>query len=249
MRLELAAHSDVGLVRAVNQDYLRTLPEQGIVALADGMGGHTAGEVAAEVAVEVAVEEVLHAQRFLDMDAVQALMAIGQAVERANASVYTLAQQKPELRGMGTTLVLALFMRGRIFYAHVGDSRLYLLRRGRLLQLTRDHSLIQQVLDMGIFNTRGEARQAGVGENVLTRSLGFHLDINVDVNEVPVRTGDLFLFCSDGLSSPLPDREIERIMADDRLSLEARVSALVRGAMEAGSRDNISAVLARPRFG
>ena len=108
--LEVACFTDVGLVRATNEDYLHTLPEQGIVALADGMGGHLAGEVA----VEVAVEELRHAQRFMNMDAVQALMAIGQAVERANASIYTLAKKKPELQGMGTTLVLGLFQNGRI---------------------------------------------------------------------------------------------------------------------------------------
>jgi len=244
--LEVACFTDVGLVRATNEDYLHTLPEQGIVALADGMGGHLAGEVAAEVAVEVAVEELRHAQRFMNMDAVQALMAIGQAVERANASIYTLAKKKPELQGMGTTLVLGLFQNGRIFYAHVGDSRLYLFRNGRLVQLTRDHSLIQEVIDHGIYPNRGEAKEAGVGENVLTRSLGFDLDLNVDVNEVPVRPGDLFLFCSDGLSTPLKKEQIEHLLGTGHLSLEARVEALVRGALEAGSRDNVSAILARP---
>lgn len=244
--LEVACFTDVGLVRSNNEDYLHTLPEQGIVALADGMGGHLAGEVAAEVAVEVAVEELRHAQRFLEMDAVQALMAIGQAVERANASIYTLAKKKPELQGMGTTLVLGLFQSGRVFYAHVGDSRLYLFRNGRLIQLTRDHSLIQEVVDHGLYLNRGEAREAGVGENVLTRSLGYNLNLNVDVNEVPVRPDDLFLFCSDGLSTPLDKGQIEHLLGTGHLSLEGRVEALVRSAMEAGSRDNISAILVRP---
>ncbi len=245
--LEVAAHTDVGVVRTINEDYLRTLPEQGIIALADGMGGHLAGEVAAEVAVEVAVEELRHAQRFREMDAVQALISIGQAVERANASVYTLAQKKPELQGMGTTLVVALFQGGRVFHAHVGDSRLYLFRNGRLIQLTRDHSLIQEVIDHGIYPNRGEAREAGVGENVLTRSLGFDLQLNVDVDEVPVRPGDLFLFCSDGLSTVLDKQQIEHLLGAGHLSLDARAKTLVRGAIEAGSRDNISVVLARPR--
>lgn len=246
MRLEVASFTDVGPVRTTNEDYLRALPGQGIVALADGMGGHLAGEVASEVAVEVAVEELHHAQRFMEMDAVQSLMAVGQAVERANASVYTLARKKPELRGMGTTLVLALFQNGRIFYAHVGDSRLYLFRNGRLVQLTRDHSLIQEVIDHGIYPNRGEAREAGVGENVLTRSLGFDLNINVDVNEVMVRPGDLFLFCSDGLTGPLDEQQIAHLLGTGHLTLEGRVEALVRSAVEAGSRDNISAILARP---
>ncbi len=247
MPLEVACVSDVGLVRKTNEDYLRVQPEQGILALADGMGGHLAGEVAAEVAVEVAVEELHHAQRFREMDAVEALMAVGQSVERANASVYMLAERNPELRGMGTTLVLALFQGGRLFYAHVGDSRLYLFRNGRLMQLTRDHSLIQAVVDHGIYPNRGEAREAGVGENVLTRSLGFDLKLDVDVSEIPVRPGDLYLLCSDGLSAFLADRQIGHLLAAEQLSMESRAKALVRSAKDAGSTDNISVILARPR--
>lgn len=247
--LHAASVSDVGLVRETNEDYLFVMPEQGIVALADGMGGHLAGEVAAEVAVEVAVEELRHAQRFGNMDTMQCLMHLGEAVERANLSVYTLAKSKPEMEGMGTTLVLALFHEGRIFYAHVGDSRIYLLRNGRLMQLTRDHSLIQEVLDHGIFPNRGEAKEAGVGENVLTRSLGFAVDINVDVNEAAVCRDDLFLFCSDGLTGPLKESQIQQLMSREELSLESRAKVLVQAAMDAGGRDNISVVLARPMLG
>ncbi len=244
--LHVASASDVGLVRKMNEDYLFVMAEQGIVALADGMGGHLAGEVAAEVAVEVAVEEIRHAQRFSTMDTMQCLMHLGEAVERANQSVYTLAKSKQELTGMGTTLVLALFHDDRIFYAHVGDSRIYLLRNDRLMQLTRDHSLIQEVLDHGIFPNRGEAKEAGVGENVLTRSLGFTLEINVDVNEAVVRKDDLFLFCSDGLTGPLKESQIQQLMSREELSLESRTKVLVQAAMDAGGRDNISVVLARP---
>lgn len=246
MPLTVASVTEVGLVREHNEDYLYVLPEQGIVALADGMGGHLAGEVAAEVAVEVAVEELRHAQRFREMDAMQALLALGHAVERANASICTLAANKPDLKGMGTTLVLALFQNGRIFYAHVGDSRIYRFRNKRLMQLTRDHSLMQEVLDHGLYTDRGEAMEAGVGENVLTRSLGFTLDLNVDVNEEPVREGDLFLFCSDGLTTPLNETQIEKVLAQEHLTLENRTQALVDCAIKAGSRDNISVVLAAP---
>ncbi|WP_419616038.1 protein phosphatase 2C domain-containing protein [Thiolapillus sp.] len=243
--LHTACASDVGLVRKTNEDYLFVMAEQGIVALADGMGGHLAGEVAAEVAVE----ELRHAQRFGNMDTMQCLMHLGEAVERANQSVYTLAKSKPELDGMGTTLVLALFHEDRIFYAHVGDSCLYLLRNDRLMQLTRDHSLIQEVLDHGIFPNRGEAKEAGVGENVLTRSLGFTVEINVDVNEAAVCRDDLFLFCSDGLTGPLKESQIQQLMSREELSLESRAKVLVQAAMDAGGRDNISVVLARPMLG
>ncbi len=199
--------------------------------------------------MEVAVEELRHAQRFGNMDTMQCLMHLGEAVERANQSVYTLAKSKPELDGMGTTLVLALFHEDRIFYAHVGDSCLYLLRNDRLMQLTRDHSLIQEVLDHGIFPNRGEAKEAGVGENVLTRSLGFTVEINVDVNEAAVCRDDLFLFCSDGLTGPLKESQIQQLMSREELSLESRAKVLVQAAMDAGGRDNISVVLARPMLG
>ncbi len=199
--------------------------------------------------MEVAVEELRHAQRFGNMDTMQCLMHLGEAVERTNQSVYTLAKSKPELDGMGTTLVLALFHEDRIFYAHVGDSRLYLLRNDRLMQLTRDHSLIQEVLDHGIFPNRGEAKEAGVGENVLTRSLGFTVEINVDVNEAAVCRDDLFLFCSDGLTGPLKESQIQQLMSREELSLESRAKVLVQAAMDAGGRDNISVVLARPMLG
>ena len=244
--LEAAAVSEVGLVRKTNQDYVHVLPGQGIVALADGMGGHLAGEVAAEVAVEVSVDELRHAQRFAEMDTMQCLMHLGDAVERANASVYTLAKTKPELHGMGTTLVLAVFQEGRIFYAHVGDSRIYRLRNSQLTQLTRDHSLIQEALDHGIFHDRGEAREAGVAENVLTRSLGCTLDINVDVSEAAVRKGDLFLFCSDGLSGPLSEHQMAQLLTKEKMSLKRRAKALVQAALDAGGRDNVSVILARP---
>ncbi len=246
INLEVAAVSEVGLVRKTNQDYVHVLPEQGIVALADGMGGHLAGEVAAEVAVEVAVDELRHAQRFAEMDTMQCLMHIGDAVERANASVFTLAKEKPELTGMGTTLVLAVFQEGRIFYAHVGDSRIYLYRNNQLLQLTRDHSLIQEALDHGIFPSRGEAKEAGVAENVLTRSLGCTLDINVDVSEAVVKKGDLFLFCSDGLTGPLSEVQIKQLLVREKMSIKSRAKALVQAALDAGSRDNVSLILARP---
>lgn len=247
--LHVAYATDVGLVRKTNEDYLFVMAEQGIVALADGMGGHLAGEVAAEVAVEVAVGALRHSQRFGNMDTMQCLMHVGEAVERANQSIYTLAKSKPELSGMGTTLVLALFHHDRIFYAHVGDSRIYLLRNNRLMQLTRDHSLIQEVLDHGIFPNRGEAKEAGVGENVLTRSLGFTLETNVDVNEVMVGKDDLFLFCSDGLTGPLTEKKIQQLMSREELSLESRTKVLVKAAKDAGGRDNISVVLARPMLG
>jgi len=247
--LHATCATDVGLVRKTNEDYLFVIPEQGIVALADGMGGHLAGEVAAEVAVEVAVEELRHAQRFGNMDTMQCLMHIGEAVERANQSVYVLAKNKPELEGMGTTLVLTLFRDRKLFFAHVGDSRLYRFRDEELKQLTRDHSLMQEVLDHELFPSRSSAKEAGVGENVLTRSLGHAVEINVDVNEAQVCKDDVFLFCSDGLTGPLNELQIQQLLCREELSLERRAKVLVQAAMDAGGRDNISVVLAKPMLG
>ena len=241
--LEAAHVTHVGLQRSSNEDYVEVLADEGIVALADGMGGHRAGEVASEIAVGIAVEELKHTAIQGAMDTLQCLIRIGQAVETANTSVYNLSKKQNQLTGMGTTLVLLMFRDGRVYYAHVGDSRLYRLRDGKLRQLTKDHSLLQEVLDHGIFSNVGEAEEAGVGANVLTRSLGFSVDVNVDVSESKTMEGDYYLVCSDGLSAFVSDDEILNIISREEMTTEERVQQLLDAALNTGGKDNISIVL------
>jgi protein phosphatase len=238
--------SHVGLVRTSNEDYIYTSQEEGIAVLADGMGGHQAGEVASEMAVEVAVEELRYAQQFKSRDLMQCLMQVGQAMEMANTHVHNLSMKKPELAGMGTTLVLALFRGHKLFFAHVGDSRLYRFRGNELKQLTRDHSLMQEVLDHELFPSRGSAREAGVGENVLTRSLGYAVDVDVDVDLVESQPGDIYLLCSDGLYGPVGDAKLVVTLAEPDQSLADKANHLLTQALDTGAKDNVSLVLVQP---
>lgn len=245
-RLDLATRSHQGLVRQRNQDSLRTDAELGIVLLADGMGGHRAGEVASRVAIEAAYADLLPVQRAADSDETHSQLSVGHALEAANRALFDMCDVHPELSGMGTTLVGAIFREGRIFYAHIGDSRLYRVRYGRIRRLTRDHSLIQRMIDEGVFVNRSEAREAGVRDNVLTRSLGMQRQADIDVGGNLLEAGDTYLLCSDGLHGSLPDTLLARILRDPKGDLEAQAQALLDAALAAGGNDNISAILARP---
>ena len=247
--IELAVRTHQGLVRVSNQDAFRVDPELGIVVLADGMGGHRSGEVASRIAVEAALADLLPAQRDdRNRDATEGQLQAGHSVEVANQALLDMCQVHPELSGMGTTIVLATFRKGRIYHAHVGDSRLYRVRYGRMRRLTRDHSLIQQMIDDGVFLNRTEAREAGVRDNVLTRSLGMQRQAEVDVGDALLGAGDTYLLCSDGLHGMLPDSQIARILRDPRGDLEQQAQELIDTALAAGGNDNVTAILARPRL-
>jgi protein phosphatase len=244
--LECAFRSHVGLVRKHNEDYLFCRPEQGVLVLADGMGGHNAGEVASRVAVEAAAASLCQTQEADTMDDLESLLAVADAVDRANSEVFNSVEKDPSLKGMGTTLVLALFRESHIFLAHVGDSRLYRFRGGRLRALTRDHSLVQELIDNGLFDTKEEAKEAGIGDNVLTRSIGIDPFVESDVGDHELVPGDLFLMCSDGLCGRVEDARIEALLHAD-FDLEEMASSLEKAALDAGGRDNISLILARVR--
>lgn len=242
--LRCALRTHVGKVRKHNEDYLLAEPELGVFALADGIGGHKAGEVASRVACETSMAELLKAQNADKADDLESLLRVGQAGEIANALVHRMGSEKEELKGMGTTLVLAMFREHQIFYAHVGDSRLYRMRSGRLRQLTRDHSLVQQMMDQGLFSNKYEAKAAGVGDNILTRGLGLNREVEVDVGDQGVRDGDIYLACTDGLCGKVVDQNIGQILSEPGTSLEEKADSLLNAALDAGGQDNITLVLA-----
>ena len=246
--LEVATRSHVGRVRPHNEDAFVALAARGVVVVADGMGGHKAGEVASLLAAEVVANALCDVQESDGADDLDSLMQVGRAVELANEAIAARVRREPQLAGMGTTLVAAMFRHERIFYAHVGDSRLYRLRNGRMRQLTRDHSLVQQLIDQGIFRSRAEARDAGVGDNVLIRSLGVAGALEVDIDDAPLQPEDTYLFCTDGLCGKVSDREIARLLRRSDASLEDLADDLERAALDAGGPDNITLVLARPRL-
>jgi protein phosphatase len=233
IRFAHGAATDVGRVRSLNEDSF--LVAEALFAVADGMGGHRGGEVASAEALEALRTSVL------EPDAA----ALVGAVESANRKVFEHSLADPELSGMGTTICAVALVRddegeASMAIVNVGDSRVYLLSGGEFRQLTEDHSLVETMVRGGQLSPDEAAVHPG--RNVLTRALGIEPEIEVDLFRQPVRAGDRFLLCSDGLFNELHDDQISAVLRRlDRPSDAA--SDLVRRAAEAGGRDNITAVI------
>lgn len=236
--LTAAGRTDTGRKRPHNEDAIRLEPRDGLVVLADGMGGYSAGEVASQIAVDTVVTTVRNAS---PLERGQRLLQ--EAVGKANRAILDKARDDPDRRGMGTTLAICLFRRRRVSIAHVGDSRVYRLRRGRLERLTTDHSLNQELLDRGYY-TRMEARRAG-NRHVITRALGVAEEVEATLRDEPVAEGDIFLLCSDGLTDMMDDHSIRYALESTDGNLNGVVDDLVDRANELGGRDNISVILIR----
>lgn len=233
MRVVAGAATDVGRVRERNEDAF--VARNPLFAVADGMGGHQGGEVASRVALEVLAAGAGEA-----LGAEPSPEGLAEVVGRANAAVLAQAAGDQSLSGMGTTITAAVLTDGRMHLVHVGDSRAYLLRDGRLTRLTEDHTLVQRLVNEGKL-TPQEA-EIHPHRSVLTRALGVEADVEIDRMSEDVRTGDRILLCSDGLTSMVPEEEITRLLAghDDP---QAAAEALVTAANDAGGVDNITAVV------
>ena len=223
------SRTDVGCVRDHNEDSLVVAPP--LFAVADGMGGHAAGEVASEIAVNVLAELAPK-----DLDGA----ALEHAVEEANHEIIRAARDGRGREGMGTTLTACMLENERLVIAQVGDSRAYLLHHGKLQQLTRDHSLMADMIEAGQL-TPEEARHHPQ-RSVITRALGSDPNTRPDMYEINVETGDRLLVCSDGLSSMIEDEQIEAVMR--RVPDPQRcASQLVNEAIAAGGHDNVTVIV------
>ncbi len=239
-RLEVAALTDVGRVRRFNEDTVAADKEHGIAIVADGMGGHRAGGVASRMAQDL----VLAGLRSRDSQLRQMpSQVIERLLQQANASIFTAAQENPAYRGMGTTLAMMLFRGAAVTLAHVGDSRIYRLRAGRLGLLTRDDSLLRDQVEQGLIS----AQEAGYSHNrhLVTQVLGIQGHVSVHLREASVRAGDVFLACSDGLTDLVDDADIALIMSSLHMNLPLAASHLVQLANDNGGFDNISVVLVK----
>ncbi|MEG0071111.1 MAG: Stp1/IreP family PP2C-type Ser/Thr phosphatase [Raoultibacter sp.] len=223
------SRTDVGCLRDHNEDSLIVAPPLFVVA--DGMGGHAAGEVASEIAVSTMAEK---APRHTDAE------ALGRAVEDANRAVILAAGENKARTGMGTTVTAAVLEGERLVIAHVGDSRAYLLHQGKLQQLTRDHSLMADMIESGQL-TPEEAR-VHPNRSVITRALGSDPRMVADLYEINVEAGDRLLLCSDGLSSMLEDPQIEAVLSRAR-DPQRCASMLVNEAIALGGHDNITVIV------
>lgn len=234
MRWSLA--SNKGLVRLSNEDSLCAEPSLGLFAVADGMGGHQAGEVASQMAITELVS-YLRINLPLFSDPAEALI---KGVQAANRLVFQLSCSYRSFRGMGTTLTAALVKDKKLFWAHVGDSRLYLLRGGGVAQLTEDHSLVQELVRRG--GLREEQARFHPHRSVLTRALGVGPEIRVDSNKMELCLGDRLLLCTDGLTEHLSNEEIAAVVWNCAEVSEA-VDCLIKMALERGGTDNVSIIL------
>lgn len=235
-RILAAGDTHVGQVRDGNEDSF--VVAESVFAVADGMGGHLAGEVASEAALEPV--RALDGRVFPDGDA--AVSALRDAVVTANRTVSGMAHDEPTYRGMGTTLTAALLEGRRLHLAHVGDSRAYLLRDGRLRQLTADHTLVQHLVDEGQISREQAATHPQ--RSVITRAIGVGPDIEVDTMSLDLAAHDVLLLCSDGLTGVVDDDDLaeELSSADDP---EAVVARLIERANDGGGPDNITVVVLR----
>ena len=229
--------SDCGGKRPSNEDAFGVSTEHGVYVVCDGMGGAAAGEVASALAVG----EVLRALASR-AGAVPLENVVEEAVRAANQTIYSRAQRDSQLRGMGTTLVGLVTVGSRVLVFNVGDSRCYLLRSSTLVQISQDHSLVEEQVRSGRM-THAEALRSP-HRNVITRALGTEISVEPDLFELKAEAGDLFLLCSDGLTGELPDPLIESMLAAD-LSLNELCARLVAAANRAGGRDNITCLLVR----
>ena len=230
--VEQAGRTDVGRQRTANEDSLVVRPP--LFAVADGMGGAKAGEVASAVAVE-AVERARESRE-------PAEAQLARIVRDANRRIYDLAVADESRRGMGTTLTLAKVHGNEVSVAHVGDSRAYRMRDGELSQLTRDHSLVAELERSG--QITAQAAEHHPQRSIITRALGPEPDVEVDTYTLAGRDGDLFLICSDGLTSMISDDEVASILTSAR-SLDEAADALVLAANQSGGKDNITVILFR----
>lgn len=236
--------TDVGLVRSENQDFgIYTTPEEErasvpggrLMIVADGMGGHRGGATASRLAGETVKAQYLGAETD---DIAQVLR---DALTRANARIFSEAQSNPDLRGMGTT-TSALVVRGEVgWFAHVGDSRIYLIRGGEISQLTDDHSLVASMVREGLLTTTEAEHHPR--RNVLQRSMGVSEEVEIDIKgPFDVQEGDTFILCSDGLHGVVREPELGEI---GKLPLERAAEEFLRLALERGAPDNVTVIVAR----
>lgn len=242
MNYTFCAQTDPGRVRQNNEDSVAFDEATHLGVLADGMGGYNAGEIASSMATAYIKSELtrwlLDAGRQPDIGQVR--HAIEVCVDYANHAIFDASRTNPQYAGMGTTLVVGVFQDARLMLGHIGDSRCYRLRANELLQITKDHSLLQEQIDAG-WLTPEEAATAP-NRNLVTRALGIEDMAMLELNEHRVEVGDMYLMCSDGLSDMVEDAAIAEILQNGP-SLAQRAAALIALANENGGRDNITVLL------
>jgi serine/threonine protein phosphatase PrpC len=249
-KFAFASKTDTGRVRDHNEDAIASNESMAMFVLADGMGGYNAGEVASGLAVKTVYDLTTEActrekcyERHTDTGLMRQTTVLRDAISRANKIIHQTAQSHDGCEGMGTTIVAGIFCDNRLSIAHVGDSRLYRLRDSKLERITRDHSLLQELVDRGFYSDE-EAAQS-TNKNYITRALGAEMTVDVEIQEVQVEMGDIYLACSDGLSDMVDDEEIHLTLSTFNASLDSVTEHLVKISNQHGGKDNISVMLVK----
>ncbi len=239
--LEIATITDTGVVRSFNEDAIATEPELGLALVADGMGGYKAGDVASGMAASIMTSELKRLLRETELTASSIAEILKSSAGRANRAIYQAAQATPQYHGMGTTLVAAVFYDNHLHFTHIGDSRLYRLRRGKLKTLTQDHSILHEQVALGLISN--DDAKISHNRNLVTRALGVEAQSQCEVQDQAVEVGDLYLLCSDGLNDMVDDINIELALNALQANLPLTAKQLVMMANDNGGHDNISAIL------
>lgn len=239
--MKIFSLTDIGRKREVNQDYVYVTDKPvghipNLFVVADGMGGHKAGDFASKYAVQVLEEHIRN------NSGMGPKVIITEAVQEANHKIVEKARGNTEMEGMGTTLVVATIIEHTLYFANVGDSRLYLIR-DEIKQLSKDHSLVEEMVRLGGLNE--EEAKHHPDKNIITRAIGAKEDVEADFFEYHLQKGDVILMCTDGLTNMVDDDEIFRIVKSGRDIVETAMK-LVEKANENGGKDNIGLVLVEP---
>ncbi|MEO5814914.1 MAG: Stp1/IreP family PP2C-type Ser/Thr phosphatase [Gemmatimonadaceae bacterium] len=239
MKLLYAARTDVGMIRSGNEDNFAVDANgaRGIFIVADGMGGHAAGEVASEMAVQILQRELAPV---IDLLSEEVTKLVANTLRKANRAIHDRTLTEVDKQGMGTTASVLLLSGSRYLIGQVGDSRIYLMRDGTLVQLTKDHSYVQEQVDAG-FLTPEQARYHPYS-NVITRCVGASPDVEPDTYRGEMRNGDIFLVASDGLTGMVDDRRLGQLLGS-RAEPERKVQALISEANGRGGLDNITSII------
>ena len=243
-KLRIAGYTHAGMRREYNQDHIGFDQELGIAVLADGMGGHKAGEIAAHMTVKFVLEKLrkfVLQKTSVSITGSQLLEFVSTTISSSNAEIFRTQQEQELYKGMGTTIVATLIIGSHIYVGHVGDSRLYLYRNRKVKRLTKDHSVVQDLIDRGFYTER-EAREANVG-HVVTRAMGTKSAVDVDTAEIPRLPYDLLMLCSDGLTDMVSDWQIAETIAENITDLDLAAKKLIALANQNGGKDNISVIL------
>ncbi len=253
MKLKSVARTDIGLRRSKNEDAYGYDDDHYIYIVADGMGGHVGGEFASKIAVDTILQFLVSISEGSDVtwpgvpfeNITLPENALKAAIQLAHQEILNETRRNPSLKTMATTIVATLFLPEdrKALIGHVGDSRAYLIRRGKIIQLTQDHSWVTEQVMAGIL-TPDQAKNHRL-KNVVTRALGAPQEPVVDINEEPLQKDDIFLFCTDGLTTHLEDGDILGIVLEYFDDLETAADQLIEATLERGAEDNVTFIIVR----